>query len=491
MLAFGPFRPDMADTSEGILKDLKNAHIIPDGDDGVAYGPLAGLSVASTAEALPAAPKGSLTCVTSAGVYVNFAMTSTNIYKMAADGTHTSIKGSLTLPAGDKWSACQFGTKAIFTNKSDGMLQYDIELGGSVTAITGAPKARIVRVVFDTLFAGDCDGENRLLRNSDFDYTNWSTGVSGYQPFPTGEEIVGIEEIMDGVAIVLQKNAVRILRRIPDSSLYVQALLAANKGAINPWSIVPVGGAVYYRDSDGFYVATPEGVRNIGYGKVNEWMLDRLVTNANSGMEGAHDPAREVIRWRYEVSDDNGGPAYANSIDYHMRAGETGEFVPVEESTTALFTTAIPGYTMEELDAFGDMDTITESLDSRVWFGGEPRLAAMDENYKIGYFTARALEFLAETATISSNQSSRVNWCRPITDSEDVTIQVGRSDRLADDLTWNDAAGLQASGRVALSSPTRGKNHRFRASITGSAHAAPWSYIRGLDDINPAIGGPK
>lgn len=487
MLNLGPFRPDMTDATVGILEGLSNVDIVPDGK-GIGYGPLASLIVASTSVALPAEPKGSLTCVTSEGAYVNFVMTSTNIYQLFSDGTYASIGSGYDLPPGDKWSSCQFGTKAIFTNTNDGMLEYDIQLAGAVTPIAGAPNARVVRVVFDALFAGDCDGENRLMRNSDFDYSNWSTGVSGYQPFATGGEIVGIEEIMDGIAIVLQRSAVRIIRRIPDSSLYTQSLLAANKGAINPWCIVPVNGGVYYWDADGPYRASPAGVEAIGYAKVNRWLQGRLAVAANSGTEGAYDPQRDVIRWRYEAGTDNGSEVFANCIDFHPKAGETGEFVPVEEPTTALYTTSTPGYTMEELDVFGDLDSLGESLDSRVWFGGSPQIAGLDEDYRLGFFSGPPLAASFETSTISNNESSRINFLRPVTDSVDITVQVGRSDRLADALTWNTAAGLQPSGRIALSAPTRGKNHRFRAEIPAGK---VWTFINGFDDINPAIGGPK
>src|SRR5688572_2701163 len=98
MLALGPFRPDVADTNPGVLANLVNGALKPD-SAGVAYGPLSGLVVADTAVALPSAPKGHLTCVTASGVYRNFVATSTNIYLIAADGTHSSVGSGFALPA--------------------------------------------------------------------------------------------------------------------------------------------------------------------------------------------------------------------------------------------------------------------------------------------------------------------------------------------------------------------------------------------------------
>lgn len=485
MILLGPFRPDMADTNEGILTNLLNATLKPD-SSGVAYGPAPSLVVAESATALPDAPKGHLTAVTSSGAYKTFVMTDDTIYLYATDGSSSAIGTGYNLPAGDKWSACQFGSKAIFTNTNDGMLEYDIELGGSVTAISGAPRARIVRVVFDCLFALDCDSENKLMRNSDFNYANWTTGVSGYQPMPDGEELVGIAEVSDGVAIVLQRNAIRLLQRIPDSSLYAMRLLAANQGAVNPQCIVSVKGAVYYVDVNGIHRASAAGVQELSENKCSDWLLDQMGTDAMRSIEGAYNPLTETVRWRYD--DGTNATIFPKAIDYSLRLNE---FVPIEESTSAIFTTATPGYTMEELDVFGDMDDLNGdmSLDDRFYFGGVPQLGALDENYKLGYFSGPSLAATFETATYSSNESSQITSCRPLTDAEGVTVQVGRSDRLADDLTWNTAVGIRASGRVPLAKPTRGKNHRLRALIP--AGDVGFTYIRGFDDIEPRVGGPK
>lgn len=478
MIVLGPFRPDQADTNSGFLVTLANGTLKPDGN-GVAYGPAPSLVVASTATALPAAPKGTLTAVTAGGAYKNFIMTSSAIYLLAADGSSSAIGTGYNLPAGDHWSSCQFGSKAIFSNTADGMLEYDIELGGAVTVISGAPKARVVRVVFDVLFALDCDGENKLMRNSDFNYSNWLTGVAGYQPMADGEELVGIAEVSDGVALVMQRNAIRVLIRVADASLYQMRLLAANQGAVNPQCIVSVNGALYYIDVNGVHRAAPDGVVEIGQNKVNNWLLNRFGSNGLSTIEGAYDPVREVVRWRYtDGSDDT---IFTDSLDFDLRLGE---FVPITEATTAIFTTATSGYTMEELDAFGTMDTIAISLDDRFWFGGVPQLGALDETYKLGYFSGGALAFTCDTSTMALDKRTKITSLRPVTDSPDISVAIGMSDRLSDALTFDDAVTPDEDGICSMYSA--GKNLRFRAAIPA---ASVWTYVRGFDDLKPATGG--
>lgn len=480
MLALGAFRPDMADTNPGVLADLLNASIKQDAA-GLAYGPVASLVVLSTATALPSAPKGALTCVTAAGVYVNFVMTASAIYLANANGTYTLLGSGYNLPSGDKWGRCQFGDAtadyAIFSNTADGMLKYDLDAGGAITAVSGAPKARILGVVFDSLFALDNDGENRLMRNADINTLSFTGGTSGYQPMPDGEELVAIGEVNDGTAIVAQRNAIRILYRNDTALMFNMRKPISNKGFVNPWCAVLVNGALYGIDTNGFQKATLAGLEPIGRGKVDKWWLARLDTNGLSSVEGAYDAEREVIRWRYQIGTDT-DTVFTSAIDYDIGSGE---FVPVEESTSAIFTTATPGYTMEELDAFGDMDNLNGdlSLDDRFYFGGQPQLGGLDENYKLGYFSGPNLAFLAETATITLGKRTDILEVCPVTDSPDVLVSIGAKDRLSDALVFDDAVAPDEDGICPTYSA--GRYIRFRSTI---AAGSSWTYMRGYEDDN-------
>jgi hypothetical protein len=503
-LPLGPFRPDQPDTVPGRLANLLNASLKVDGES-VAYGPLPGLLLVDPGGGSTTQPKGSLTCVTAAGAYVVFVMFDDSIYKVTNDGSYTLLASGYNLPAGDRWGACQFGKYAIFTNTFDGMLQYDIELGGAVTAVTDAPRARVVRVVFDSVFALDCDDDNKLIQYSSVnEHTNWTTGTSGYQPCPDGEQLQDIAEVTDGTALVFQRNAIRTLYRSDSILMFTMRKPIANKGAINPWCIVPVNGGAFFIDTNGFGFATAEGITPIGRGKVDRWWLADLEASGLASVQGAYDAEREVIRWLYHKAgaDDPDGE-FEFAIDFDIT---TGEFAPVGEwgslvfsghpdttdsvRVSVIFTTASPGYTMEELDQFGDMDDMDDpnmSLDDRFWFGGVPQLGvfvhrvASGGAYYLAYFSGNTLAATFETTTLSDNQDSRITFIRPVTDAETIELQVGRSQRLQDALTWNTAAGLQPSGRVAINPETRGKNHRIRATI--DAADTTFSYIRGFEDV--------
>jgi hypothetical protein len=480
VIAIGPYRPDQPVSAPGSSPSVSNVMVAQDAEVGVAYGPLQTMSALSTSTAIAGAPKGTLTAVTKAGVYTLFVMTASAIYRIAATGVPSSIGTGYNLPSGDKWSDTQFGTKAIFTNKNDGQLQYDIELGGAVTAISGAPKARIIRRVFDVLFALDCDGDNRLMRNSDYNYSNWTTGVANYQPMPEGTELVGIEEISDGTALVFTRNTIYILSRRTDAQLYNMNVLARNTGAVAPWSIVPAGGSVYFVDGNGFKVANASGVKGIGIGKVDQTIIGALTQADLSAMEGAFDPQLERIRWRYNET----GSTYTTKvIDYYLRYDE---FAPADINLSSIMTAASPGYTMEDLDAFGDMDSISLSLDDRFWYGGLPQLAGIDGSYLFGFFTGANLAATLKTGVSQMERTGLVNSIKPVTDSSTLSLYLNVSERLSDTLATKGPFTMQPSGRVPVRA--RGKNIQIEARIPSGA---TWTTIRGFDDVVPQTGGPR
>lgn len=505
MLKLGPFRSnlDVADTNEGVLADLLNASLKPDGA-GVAYGPLSGALVLFDDEFQQGPPSGTLTCVTAAGIYVVFAMSPSAIYRIGTDGSFTQIGSGYNLPSGDRWGAAQFGSKAVFTNLNDGMLQYDIELGGAVSAISGAPKARTLAVIFDSLFAFNCDGDNKLFRYSSInEHTNWTTGTSNYQPVPDGEEILWGAEVTDGTALVFQRNAIRVLYRSDTASMFAMRKPVSNKGAVNPWCIVPVNGGAFFPDTNGFQFATAEGLTPIGRGKANRWWLNDLRTDGLAKVQGAYDAEREVIRFLYPKTTDTNVNFFSAAIDYDI---PTNEFVPIVLTAALglpgeIFTTASPGYTMEELDAFGDMDDLNGdmSLDDRFYFGGVPQLGALvgvandgsglptapdSETFSLAYFNGDNLAATFETNTLTLGRRTDITEVIPVTDAEGVEVEIGAKDRLSDAIVYEAAATPDEDGVVPVY--TAGRYIRLRATIPADE---VWSHIRGYEDFEPKPGG--
>jgi hypothetical protein len=141
---------------------------------------------------------------------------------------------------------------------------------------------------------------------------------------------------------------------------------------------------------------------------------------------------------------------------------------------------------MEDLDAFGTMDTITTSLDDRFWYGGLPQLAALDTAYLFGFFTGSNLAASLKTAVTEMPRTGLVTSVQPVTDTSSATVTLNVSDRLADSLTAKGPFTMQTSGRVPVRA--RGKNIQLQADI---AAGTTWTYFRGFDDLVMQPGGSR
>ncbi len=480
---FGPYRPDMPSIQGGVSSNIINAYPILSGGS-VAYSPIPGISVLSGAEALEADPRGGATAVTTSNSYKAFIATASKIFEMDAVGAFTERGSGYAVPGADMWSAVQFGDKVVFSNTADGMLQYDVEAGGSITSVTNAPAARFIFTAFGVLFALDCDGNNRLMQNSDRVLTEWNKGLSSQQTFPSGQELIAGGAISNQAAIVLQRNAVRILNRVPNRSLYRTDVLAEGIGAVSPQSVVTVNGMMFFYDEDGFYMTNGGAPVPIGAEKVNRTFAAKLSTGEQTAIQGAADPTRQMIYWRYRANDVNSNTVYEDIIAYSWRLNE---FVPVEVNTTFLITMASPGYNLDNIDSFGDADTAGLPLaDDPFWKGGAPAIGALDGDRKFGFFNGANLAATLETNDVTSGQSMLFRAVTPKTDAANATVQVGTKDKQSGTSSYSTAASIEDSGRSMVRA--RGKIASLKMNI---AAGESWSEAIGFDNIEVSAGGVR
>jgi hypothetical protein len=484
MIAVGFYRPDLAATNSGVSGAVLNAIIRRDGL-GVAYGPHPSLAPLATSDALPAAPKGFGSVVTRNGNYQVYFGTATKLYKLAADGTYTEIGSGYAVPAGDNWSITQFGDYVYFTNTFDGLLRYNIESGGTVDAVVGAPKGRYIFPLFGTMAMLDCDGENRVMKTSKIeDPTVWSGDASNTnQEFIDGEELIAGGELSSGIAVVFQRNAVRVLTRTRDRSIFTADQLAAQIGAQGAAGVVIVQGWAYFVDTDGFQRTNGGTIEPIGKDKVSQTFVAGLASGGLTTVQGAYDPTRNRVIYRYQKSDVVSTTVFEDALTYDIG---TGEWVPVEMSTAAIVTISSPGYTLEELDQFGTIDTLPYSLDDRVWKGGEPRLAAIDGDLKLGFISGAAMACTLECGEQVSKVSLRITGIVPDTDAGAATVQLGVKQAINDDFTWGDAVTLDDEGFGPVDEA--GKMYAFRLNIPAGA---TWDFMRGFDGMEASARGPR
>lgn len=488
MLSIGFYRPDLAETNPGVSLTVLNAIIQKDAE-GVAYAPHPNLTPLATSTALPEAPRGAISVVTRAGQYQSFVGTSDKLYKVSAAGVVTQIGSGYAVPSGDNWTLAQFGDYVYASNTFDGMVRYNIESGGAVSAVSGAPKARYIFPLFGTLAALDCDGNNRVMKTSAINNgALWSGDASNtYQEFVSGEELIAGGEVGSQYAIVFQRNAIRVLTRTRDRSIFTADLLVDGVGAQGADGCVFTRGWAYFVDTDGFQRTNGQTIDPIGRDKVSRSFIRSLASNALSSVQGAFDPSNLRIIYRYRDSSNVSSTVFTKALAFDIIG--TQEWVPIEISTTALVTMASPGYSLDELDQFGTMETLPYSLDSRAWKGGEPRLAGFDANLKFGFVSGDNLACTLETGAQLNSLVQRLRWATPITDSSTCTVQVGYKNHPSEDFTWGPAKSLTASRRAKLANGAgRGKIFSLRFNEIA---AADWSFMRGFDSIDAGTGGLK
>jgi hypothetical protein len=475
MIPVGYFRPDLAPTNQGVAGGVLNAILTRDGL-GVAYGPHPSIGVLDTAEALPEAPRGVRSVVTRSGAYQVYAGTSDTLYKVAADGSHDAIGTGYSLPAGDNWSIMQFGDYVYFTNTADGLLRYNMESGGTVDAVSGAPAARFIFSLFGTMAALDCDGNNRLMRTSKIeDPTVWSGDASNtYQEFINGEELISGGELSTGTAVVFQRNAIRVLTRTRDRSIFTADQLQGEIGAKGAAGCVYAHGWAYFVDSDGFERTNGQTIEHIGKDKVSATFVASLASGGLTTTEGTFDPSNNRILYRYRKANVVSETVFEDVLAFDVMIGE---WVPLMLQTAALVTIATPGYTLDELDQFGTMETLPYPLDSRVWKGGEATLAVVDGDLKVGYVSGDSLAATLECGPQVGDRSIRITGVCPDTDSATATVQLGVKRSISGNFDWGDAVSIDDDGFAPVDEA--GKVFAFRLNVPAGA---TWSFMRAFND---------
>lgn len=475
MIPIGSWRPDIAESNGSVARRACNVLLSKD-ENGLAHSPMPGLAIAAAAEPLPGLPKGAISVVDSVGNYTVVVGTPAGLHRLHADYTWSLLGSSYALPVGDVWSFARFGNNLHMSNRADGMLQFDVDVVGPITAVIGAPKARFLFPAFNAMFALDCDGDNKLMRNSAIgNATIWKDKGSGTQSFPDGEELICGAELTTDFAVVWQTNAIRGLYRRVDGKLYDVKLLYTGRGCVNASAMATIDGRAFFVDTDGFYMIAADGsLTPIGKDRVSKTFIKGLSGDGLKTVEAAVDKNNSRIVFRYRAKSVTSSTVFENAIAYDY---ELGEWTEIEARTAALVTMAAPAVNLEAMGTlYGPLDGIDIPLDSRVFSGHEPRLGAMDENMRFGFFDGFPLAAVSETGSKIAMQRGTIKSITPITDAANAVIQVGVRERLADNIAWKDGVAIQASGRAPIYAS--GKIMTFRQTVPAGEE---WTTLRGFD----------
>lgn len=481
---FAEWAPDIAALNTNVTDEVMN--VLPAAGS---YIPFPNASVFS--DPLPAKPLGFFMGRTLSGRITIFAGTATKLYRL----NNTTLawddisQTATTYSANDDapWSFAQFGEYVIAVNRNDDPQVYQLGISTEFADLGGnPPRANKVRVWGDFLVLLQLTSNpNRVHWSAINDIEEWTPGTlnSDFQDFPDGGVIQDSSEATN--PLIILERAIYLGTFAPGSvEVFTFVKIHDRRGSVSDKSVAARGAFLFYADSGSFFQIGPDGaIFDIGFEKIARTVFGSIEATDIANIRGVVDPFYSRVYWAADV----GAVGHYNRLyiyDWHLK-----RWTQAEIEIVGHFQAATPGYTLESLDDISSsLDALPFSLDSRVWQGGAPLLAAFNTSYELISFNGNASAATLTTQEMGDS-GGRVTFIReiyPVVDTADLTIATGSRFRRSDNVSWStERAPSAATGMVMGRS--RGRFHRFRVTI---ASGALWTHAQGID-VTPQQAGTR
>lgn len=435
------------------------------------YGPLPSMNVISNALAKRA--QGAFAARDAvANVYV-YAGDQTQLYALGS-GAFSGVgkSGGYNTAIDDRWEFIQWGNSVIAVNYNDAPQQITIAAGQTFADLAGSPpKARHIGVVRDFVVMGntyDADGAlpNRVRWSGINDATAWTPSAATQSDYQDLQGDGGwVQAIVGGdYGVILQERAIWRMSYAGTPTVFQFDLLENNRGTPVPGSVINIGRYVFYLGQDGFYVFNGVWSEPIGKNKIDDTFFADLDSAFAYRISAARDPVHPLLYWAYPAAgNSNGNPNKLLIYNWALQRWTQGEI-----TTEYLVSSQAQGYTIDSLDSFSsNLDSLPYSLDSRLWTGGAPVLAAFDASHQMNVFNGAPLTATLETAEaqLIPGQRALLRGVMPQIDGGTPTITAGVRNRQTDAVVWGSPIAINGIGV----SPQRanGRYHRLRATVSG------------------------
>ena len=470
-LVLGEWMPDQPGLS-GALTEAKN--VIP---MAVGYGPFSSEVNLSSDASQPL-------ITTFAGKFsgstVLFAAGENKLFKFDSDDATMDDVSKLSggspgvYTSSSLWKFTQFGKVIIAANGQDKLQSWTTGSSANfVDLAAAAPTASYVTVVRDFVVAAkDATYPNRVFWSDINDETDWTPGSSSQsdtQDIADGGDIQGITGGEFG--LVFLERAISRMTYIGSPLFFQFDTISRNLGCYEPRSIVQYGQMSYFLADDGFYACDGQNVIPIGNEKIDRFFFNDSNPNAFDQMSAAIDPVNSLVLWSYvNVLGGKSIFAYNWQIKRWTHAITSADYIA---------TAASASISLEGLDAYGTMDSLTSSLDSRLWSGGKVLLSGTN-GAKIVTFTGAPMEGDIQTGDFEAGPQSMVQLARPQVDNGSAGVAAFSRFRLDTTVEFGSVSPATDENRVSLRS--LGRYHRLKIVPTGDQ----WRHIVAVDvDVTP------
>ena len=406
-----------------------------------------------------------------------FAGGSTKLFKFNSGTTALDdVSKSGGYSGATRWSFTQFGSAVLASNNQAKIQAWYVGTSTAFADVAAtAPIAKYITVVRDFVVAANISGTPNKLQWSDInDETDWTSGGASqadYQIIAEGGNIVGITGGEFG--IVLLERAIYRMSYIGSPLFFQFDAISRNLGCNTPGSISQYGPNTYFLADDGFYACDGTTVYNIGNDKVDEYFYDNMALSLSDTISSAIDPIRNIVVWNYPNT--NGGRSlliYNWLVKKWSSADTTSEYI------VSLASSSI---TLEGLDAYGTIDTLPASLDSRVWSGGKFLFGGAD-GAKIITFTGQNSTANITVGEMEFGYNSVVTNGRAQIDNGAVTMAIASRKQLNGAVNYSSTVTQNSDGTCPLRS--YGRYHRIRVTPTGT-----WTHAISVDVDYTQSGG--
>jgi len=435
----------------------------------------------------------------------------------------------------DNWQFRQFGKIVLAANNVAKIQAWEIGSSSAFADVAAAaPIAKYITVVRDFVVAGNLDtgtNANKIQWSDINDETNWtsgSTSQSDYQIIPDGGNITGLAGGEFGL-VFLEKAIARL--SYSGSPLFFQVdTISRGLGCLDGNSIATYGNTSFFLSDDGFYKCDGTTVTGIGTEKVDRWFFDDCSLTDIGSMTTAIDPVKKLVVWNYKAVD---GTRHMIVFNWQINKWSRITTDATVVGTVASTGTTLEGFETEYLTVGGSfvigkeyqiygigttdftligattnlvgekftatgvgsgsgsatdlaaataggatLETLSASLDSRLWIGGK-FLFAGAKDAKIITFTGSTYNSEIITTDVEVGYNSLVQLARPIIDNGSANVKVASRKELDDNVSFGSSVSTSSEGRASLRS--HGRYHRFSIVPTGN-----WTNAVGVDvDITP------
>jgi hypothetical protein len=469
-ITFGEWTPDQP----GITNGLRRAENV--------YPKLVGYGPISTAVDYSAAASESLNNVvagkTTIGGTSVFAGGTTKLFKLNS-GTlaleNVSKTGGYTTATDQRWRFTQFGNVMIGANGQAKLQGFNLNSSTLFSDLSAdAPTAAYITVVRDFVVSGyQSSHPNRVQWSALGDESSWAnsaTTQADFQDIPDGGSVVGVTGGEFG--LVLMDRSIHRMSYVGSPLVFQFDNISRNLGCYEANSVIQYGGTTFFLGDDGFYACDGQTLLPIGNEKVNRFFFDNADEASLFLMSAAVDPAKKLIIWAYAS---NNSATVDSLLIYNF---QTQKWTSGTTDVDKIASTSTPAVTLEGMDAYGTLETIMTTFDSRLWLGGRLQLAGVN-GAKIVTFTGANATAYIETGDVEiPGSTSAITMVKPIVDDGSGSVAIESRRLLSETVAFG--AQTAANGENRISIRSIGRYHRLQLTPTGS-----WTSVVGADiDLN-------